>query len=126
MPDMTERVLFSQSHSPMRYSQEVTKTYCCGWPLTLPNECHSVTVLWSFWQKSEVWRDLFACPLISRGNSVLHIPSVNHFNFNFNQYLLHKLKEKLIEASCYIAGKENLFVICEKQHKNKLSAQTWR
>lgn len=33
---------------------------------------------------------LFVCSLISRGNSVLHVPSVNHPYFN--QYLLHQPK----------------------------------
>lgn len=50
---------------------------------------------------------LFVCPLISRGNSVLHVPSVNQPYFN--QYLLYKLKEKLIEAVTLLAKKENIF-----------------
>lgn len=47
---------------------------------------------------------LFVCPLISRGNSVLHVPSVNHPYFN--HYFLHKLKEKLIEAVTRLAKKK--------------------
>lgn len=55
--------------------------------------------------KSE--KTLFVRPLISRGNSVLHVPSVNHPYFN--QYLLHNLKEKLIEAVTFLAKRNFLF-----------------
>lgn len=46
---------------------------------------------------------LFVSSLISMENSVLHVPSVNHPYFTFNQFLLHKLKEKLIETVTLLA-----------------------
>ena len=59
---------------------------------------------------------LFVCPLISRGNSVLHVPSVNHPYFN--QYLLQNLKEKLIETVTLLAERNAL--IC-KNLRRKIS-----
>lgn len=50
---------------------------------------------------------LFVCPLISRGNSTPHVPSVIHPYFN--QCLLHKLKEKLIEGVILLAERNFLF-----------------
>jgi hypothetical protein len=50
---------------------------------------------------------LFVCPLISRGNNTSHVPSVNHPYFN--QYLLHKLKEKLIKAITLLAKEIHAF-----------------
>jgi hypothetical protein len=52
---------------------------------------------------------LFVCPLISRGNSMIRVPSVNHPYFN--QDLLHKLKEKLIEGVILLA--KRIFFTCK-------------
>lgn len=62
---------------------------------------------------------LFVCPLISRGNSMLHVPSVNQPYFN--QDLLHKLKEKLIEGVTLLAKRK--FSFEKPQEKDIISMQ---
>lgn len=62
---------------------------------------------------------LFVCPLISKGNSMLRVPSVNHPYFN--QDLLHKLKEKLIKGVTLLAKRKCSFE--KPQEKNIISMQ---
>lgn len=50
---------------------------------------------------------------------MLHVPSVNHPCFN--QYLLHKLKEKLIEAVTLVTKKKKY--LHKPQEKNNAFAQ---
>lgn len=56
---------------------------------------------------------------------MLHVPSVNHPYFN--QYLLHNLKEKLIEAVTFLA-KRNFFLQKSQEknkHKHRQSSYLW-
>lgn len=62
---------------------------------------------------------LFVCPLISGGNSMPRVPSVNQPYFN--QDLLHKLKEKLIEGVTLLAKRK--FSFEKPQEKNIISMQ---